>query len=131
MTMTDEERDANFPDPQLMLDELAKAGVSELDQLQALLAFRTNLHWEDFGWGELSDEGNTLCGFETVSVEGLYEGRWTQRMVVVTQAPSGAFYEWTYDRALTETSDSSRYDTTVAEVLRTEVQTVVVKWVTK
>ena len=69
--------------------------------------------------------------FKTVSFEGRHEGRWTQHMVVVTQAPSGAFYEWTYDRALTETSDSSRYDTTVTEVLRTEVQTVVVKWVTK
>ena len=131
MTMTDEEYDANCPNPQPMLDELAKAGVSELNQLQALLAFRTNLRWEDFGWGELSDEGNTLCGFETVSVEGRHELRWTQYMVVVTQGPSGAFYAWTYDRALTETSDSSRYDTTVAEVLRTEVQTVVVKWVTK
>ena len=40
MTMTDEERNANFPDPQLMLDELAKAGVSELNQLQALLRFQ-------------------------------------------------------------------------------------------
>ena len=131
MTMTDEERNANFPSPQLMLDELAKAGVSELDRLQALLAFRTNLHWEYYGWSELSCEGDTLCGFKTLSVEGRHEGRWAQRMVVVTQAPSGAFYEWTYDRALTENGGSSRYDTTVTEVLRTEVQTVVVKWVTK
>ena len=131
MTMTDEERNANFPDPQLMLDELAKAGVSELNQLRALLAFQTNLRWEYFGWGELSGEGDSLCGFETVSVEGRHEGRWTQYMVAVTQGPSGAFYKWTYDRALTENGESSRYDTTVTEVLRTEVQTVVVKWVTK
>ena len=131
MTMTDEERNANFPDPQLMLDELAKAGVSELDQLQALLAFQTNLRWEGFGWHELCGEGYSLCGFKTVSFEGRHEGRWTQYMVAVPQAPSGAFYKWTYDRALTETSDSSRYYTKVTEVLRTEVQTVVVKWVTK
>ena len=42
MTMTDEERNANFPNPQVMLDGLAKAGVSELDQLQALLSFETD-----------------------------------------------------------------------------------------
>ena len=131
MTMTDEEYDANCPNPQPMLDELAKAGVSELNQMQALLALQTNLRWGDFGWHELSGEGYSLCGFETVSFEGRHEGRWTQRMVAVTQGPSGAFYKWTYDRALTETSDSSRYDTTVTEVLRTEVQTVVVKWVAK
>ena len=122
ITMTDEEYNANFPSPQPMLDELAKAGVSELNQLQALLAFRTNLRWGGFGWGELSGEGDSLCGFETV---------WAQHMVAVTQAPSGAFYKWRYDRALTETSDSSHYDTTVTEVLRTEVPTVVVKWVAK
>ena len=131
MTMTDEERNANFPDPQPMLDELAKAGVSELDQLQALLAFRTNLRWGDFGWHQLCGEGYSLCGFKTLSVEGRHEGRWTQRMVAVTQAPSGAFYAWTYDRALTENGESSSYDPEVTEVLRTEVQTVVVKWVTK
>jgi len=131
MTMTDEERNANFPDPQLMLDELAKAGVSELNQLQALLAFQTNLRWEDFGWGELSGEGGTLCGYNTVAVEQINEGRWNATMRVITEDPSGAFYAWTYDRALTENGESSWYDTKVTEVLRTEVQTVVVKWVTK
>ena len=131
MTMTDEEYDANFPSPQPMLDELAKAGVSEMKQLQALLEFQTNLRWGDFGWHELSDEGNTLCGYQTVAVEQVDEGRWSATMRVITEDPSGAFYKWTYDRALTETSDSSRYDTTVTEVLRTEVQTVVVKWVAK
>ena len=131
MNMTDEERDANFPDPQLMLDELAKAGVSELNQMQALLALQTNLRWEYFGWSELSDEGNTLCGYQTVAVEQVDEGRWRATMRVITEDPSGAFYAWTYDRALTENGESSWYDTKVTEVLRTEVQTVVVKWVTK
>ena len=131
MNMTDEEREANFPDPQLMLDELAKTGVSELDQLQALLAFQTNARWEDFGWSELSCEGDTLCGYKTVAVEQINEGRWNATMRVITEDPYGAFYAWTYDRALTENGESSWYDTTVTEVLRTEVQTVVVKWVTK
>ena len=131
MTMTDEERNANFPDPQPMLDAMESAYAPYGEQLAALLAFQTNLRWEDFGWSELSCEGDTLCGYITVAVEQINEGRWNATMRVITEDPYGAFYAWTYDRALTETSDSSRYDTTVAEVLRTEVQTVVVKWVTK
>ena len=70
-------------------------------------------------------------GFTTADVVSHGSGRWNEYIEVITAGPSGKFYSWSYEKGLTESQEDSFDFVEVTEVLRTEVQTVVVKWVTK
>lgn len=83
-------------------------------------------------WSSLAD-GEEVDGFTYVAeVEG-EEGRWNQTIEVITQAPSGDLYRWSYERGLTEVQESfgpGEYGTPeVVQVAPHERTVTVVDWV--
>lgn len=72
-------------------------------------------------WDECRSEGDTWESkyggkFVNVSQEDQGARRWSATQVMVTKTPDGKFYQWEYDRGLTEMQDDDRYDNQVLEV---------------
>lgn len=72
-------------------------------------------------WEECQSEGDTWesvhgGNFTNVSQEDQGARRWTATQVMVTKAPDGKFYQWEYERGLTEMQEDERYNDQVLEV---------------
>ena len=69
-------------------------------------------------WYALVYSGDEADGFVTVWRDGGASSRWTQHISVVTQAPSGKYFMWGFEKALTEMQESEFYGDLPTEVTK-------------
>jgi hypothetical protein len=80
--------------------QVAESVMSREQEIELLRKIINEDYWS------LNSLGDTEDGFETVSVKNGDDRRWMRCVTITTRSPSGRFFQWYYDKGLTENQEN-------------------------